>query len=186
MDTPDRTIIKLSKKKIIWLVLLSWVFVALGIVILSLNDASIRAMGRNPTFIHGVGIAGVVFFSVCGVYAFVKLFDRKPGLIFDAVGIVDNASGIAAGLIRWSEIIDAKIFAFRRQEYLIIEVKDPEKYLHRGNWLKRLAVNANYKLCGSPIAITPIVLKTDFSEVLSLFDQYRQKYGIDRNNPALK
>ena len=75
-----------------------------------------------------------------------KLFDKKPGLIFDAAGVVDNASGLSAGLIPWSEIIGAKTFTMRGQNMLIIEIKDPEKYLGRGNWLKKLAVNANYKI----------------------------------------
>lgn len=173
----DRTMIELSRRKIILLGLGSCAFVAIGIWILSLDDAIIRAMGRNPIFIHGVGVGSVVFFGLCGIFAFVKLFDRKPGLIFDAAGIVDNASGVSAGLIPWSEIIGAKTFSMRGQKFLIIELKEPEEYLGRGNWLKQLAVYANYKMCGSPITISATALKTGFSELLSLFNQYQQKYG---------
>jgi hypothetical protein len=152
MGTPDQTIIHLSKKKIIWIGLGSCIFVAIGILMVSLDDASIRAMGRSPALIHGFGIAGVVFFSACGLYSFVKLFDRKPGLILGASGIVDNASGVSAGLIPWSEIVGGKVIRVRRVEILMIEVREPEKYLGRGNWLKQLAVKANYKVYGSPIS----------------------------------
>jgi hypothetical protein len=177
MNTPDQTIIELSRKKIILLALGSCVFVTGGIWMLLLDDAFIRAMGRNPTYVHGVGGASVLFFGLCGIVAFMKLFDKKPGLIFDAAGVVDNASGLSAGLIPWSEIIGAKTFTMRGQNMLIIEIKDPEKYLGRGNWLKKLAVNANYKICGTPITISAIALKASFFELLSLFNQYQQKYG---------
>jgi hypothetical protein len=153
MNTPDQTIIELSRKKIILIVLGSCVFVAIGVWMLSLDEASIRSMsrGRNPTFIHGLGIVSIVFFGLCGFVALTKLLDRRPGLVFNAAGIVDNASGVSAGLIPWPEIIGAKTFDVRKQKMLIIEVIEPAKYLGRGNWLKQSAVNANYKMCGSPI-----------------------------------
>jgi hypothetical protein len=94
MNTPDQTIIELSRKKIILIVLGSSVFVAIGVWMLSLDEASIRSMsrGRNPTFIHGLGIVSIVFFGLCGFVALTKLLDRRPGLVFNAAGIVDNAS----------------------------------------------------------------------------------------------
>jgi hypothetical protein len=60
---------------------------------------------------------------------------------------------------------------------LIIMVSDPQKYVDRGNALKRRLNQANYKMCGSPIAISSNALKIDFPEPLSLFDQYQLKYG---------
>jgi hypothetical protein len=168
MNTSDQSIIELSRKKIILLILGSCVFVAVGIWMLSLDDV----------FAHGLGVASIVFFGLCGIFGFAKLFDRRPGLIFNATGIVDNASGVSAGPIPWSEIISAKIVVVRNQKFLLIAVKEPQKYLGRGSWLKQLAVNANYKMCGSPITISAIAMKTDFQELLSLFNQYQQKYGI--------
>lgn len=38
---------------------------------------------------------------------------------------------------------------------------------------------ANYKMCGSPIVISSSALKINFSELLSLFNQYQRKYGVD-------
>jgi hypothetical protein len=49
--------------------------------------------------------------------------------------------------------------------------------IERGGTLKHALNKANYKMCGSPIAITSNALKINFSELLSLFHQYNQKYG---------
>jgi hypothetical protein len=177
VNTSDETIIELSRKKVVLLVLGSCIFVATGIWMLSLDAASIQSLHRgNPMFVHGVGLASIIFFGLCAIIGFRKLLDKKPGLVFRNSGIIDNASGVSAGLIPWAEIIGTKTLGVRRQ-ILIIEVKDPQKYLERGHWLKRLATKANYKMCGSPITIPAITLKTSFPELLPIFDHYRQRYG---------
>jgi hypothetical protein len=111
------------------------------------------------------------------VYGITKLFDKKPGLVFSRSGIVDNSSGASAGFIPWAEIVGAEIFEAHRQKLLIIKVQNPQKYIERGNRLKQTLNRANHKMCGSPIAISSNALKINFSELLSLFDQYRQKFG---------
>jgi hypothetical protein len=178
-STIDQTIIELSGKKFGLIIIGSCAFVAIGIWLFSLDPASIRALprGSNPTFVHSIGLASVVFFGLCAIVAIPKLFDEKPGLVFASSGIIDNASSVSAGLIPWTEIIGAESFDVRKQKFLIIKVKDPQKYLDRGNRLKKLAITANYKMCGSPITISAIALKTSFPELLSLFDRYQQKYG---------
>jgi hypothetical protein len=179
MSTPEQTIVELSRKKIILCVLGSCIFVASGIWMVSLGDDSILSMSRlrSPTYVHGVGIASIVLFGFFGTVALTKLLDRKPGLTFNAAGIIDNSSGVSAGLIPWSEIMGAKPLDVHRQKILLIEVKEPQKYLGRGNWLKQFAVNSSCKMYGSPIAISAVTLKTSFPELLSLFYQYQQKYG---------
>lgn len=126
--------------------------------------------------IHGIGLAAIVFFGACGVFGIKKLFDNNPGLVFNSSGIVDHSSGVSAGLIPWSEIVGAEIFEVHKQKMLIIKVRNPQKYIERGGALKRMVNKANYKLCGSPIAITSNALKINFSELLSLFQQYKQRY----------
>jgi len=175
----DQTIIEMSRKKLGLLILGSCAFVAIGIWLFSLDPASIRGSpwGRSPTLVHSIGIASIVFFGLCAIVAIPKLFDKKPGLVFANSGIIDNASSVSAGLIPWTEIIDAESFEVRRQRFLVIKVKDPQKYLDRGNRLKKLAITANYKMYGSPITISAIALKTSFPELVSIFNQYQQKYG---------
>jgi hypothetical protein len=39
-------------------------------------------------------------------------------------------------------------------------------------------------MCGSPIAITASTLKINFPELLSMFQQYQQKYGKSMKTSA--
>jgi hypothetical protein len=183
MDSSDETIIELSKKKILLGLLGASAFVAAGIWMFTLDEANIlsersyRLFFNNPTYVYGLGLVSIVLFGLLALFFFKKLFDKKPGLIFSASGIVDNASAVSAGFISWSELIGSELFEMQGQKMLIIMVRDPQKYVDRGNAVKRTLNQANYKMCGSPIVISSNALKVNFSELRSLFDQYQRKYG---------
>ena len=182
MET-DETVIELSRTKLVLIILGSCAFVAAGAWLLSFDAAEIRSGRAFPLFlsdpwvVYGVGVAGILFFGVCGLYGLAKMFDRKPGLIFNSAGIVDNASGVAAGFIPWDEVTGASIYEVQKQKMLIIGVRSPQKYLDRGGALKRSLNKANSKMVGSPISIPSVALKINFAELVSLFDRYHQKYG---------
>jgi hypothetical protein len=179
MNSTDETIIELSKKKIVLLILGACAFVALGVWLFSLDDSFIQSQRRfnNPTFIHGIGILSIVFFGLCGITALKKLFNKKPGLVLNNIGVLDNSSGVSAGLIPWSEVVGSEIFEINNQKMLIIKIRNPQKYIEGRGLLKQMLNKANYKMCGSPIAISSNALKIKFPELLSLFDQYQKKYG---------
>ena len=134
-------------------------------------------MHRNPAIVHGIGVVTIVVFGMCGLFGFKKLFDKRPGLILNSAGIVDNASAISAGLIPWSEVLSTEIFTIRRQRLLIIQIRGPEQYIESAGPLKRVLYNANRKMYGSPIVISSNTLQIDFAELLRLVNQYLQKYG---------
>jgi hypothetical protein len=183
MESADETIIELSKTKLILLVLGSCAFVVAGAWMLSLDAAEIRS-GRSfrlffnePLVVYGAGLTAILFFGLCGLYGLKKMFDKRPGLVLNSSGVVDNASAAAAGFIPWSEILGAGVYEIQKQKMLIIAVRDPQKYVDRGSALKRTFNKANYKMSGSPVAISSVTLKIDFAELVSLFNQYHQKYG---------
>lgn len=178
MKNDDR-IIELSKTKILLLITGALVFVALGIWMYRLDPAWIEAQRRfnNPVLVHGIGIVSAVFFGLCGAVGIKKLFDKKPGLVLSAAGIVDNSSGASAGLIPWSEIQGFSIVEIQKQRMLIIKLADPEKYIQAGGSMKRALNRMNLKMCGSPIAISSNSLKINFNELVSLCNSYHTKYG---------
>jgi hypothetical protein len=183
MNSTDERTIELSKKKIALAILGTCAFVAIGIWLLSLDAESIRSSRNfglffnNPTYVYGLGFVSIIIFGILALFFFRKLFDKEPGLVLTNSGIVDNASAVSAGFIPWSEVIGSEIFEMQRQKMLIIMVKDPEKYIDRGNAVQRTLNKANYNMCGSPITISANVLKINFSELRALFDQYQRKYG---------
>lgn len=190
MNPTDETVIELSKTKIALLVLGSCAFVAAGAWLLTLDAAEVRS-GRSfrlffndPWVVRGAGVASVVAFGLLGLYGLGKLFDKRPGLVLNESGIVDNASAVAAGFIPWSEVLGAGVFEVQKQKMLVIGVRDPQKYIGRGGALRRALNEANYKMSGSPIAISSVALKVDFSELVSLFERYEQKYGAGRGGAS--
>lgn len=184
MESNDETIIELSSTKLVLTFLGSCAFVAAGGWMLSFDEAEIRT-GRSfgflfsePWVVYGVGLASVVFFGACALYASVKLLDQRPGLVLNSTGFVDNASGVAAGFIPWSEVLGAGIYEVQGQKMLIVGLRDPQKYIDRGNALKRLLNKGSYKMMGSPVAVSSVALKIDFKELVSLFERYHRKYGV--------
>lgn len=178
MGAADELVIELSKGKTILIILGSFGFVAAGYWIFSMDAAAMKELPiDDPLFIHGVGIVSMVFFGMTGVMGIRKLFDKKPGLVLNSAGIIDNSSGLAAGFIPWSEIIDAEIYEVHRQKMLMIKVRNPEQFIQRGNVLRRAVAKMGSKMSGSPIAISSNTLQTNFPELLSRFEQYHRKYG---------
>ncbi|HMC32313.1 MAG TPA: STM3941 family protein, partial [Candidatus Angelobacter sp.] len=97
MNTTDELALELSKGKIIFLLLGAIAFVAASVWMFSLDSETIRKElpFRNPLLVHGVGIAGMVFFGLGGLIGLRKLLDKKPGLVLNSSGIIDNSSGIS-------------------------------------------------------------------------------------------
>ena len=87
---------------------------------------------------------------------------------------------MSAGLLPWSEITGAEVVQIQRQKLLVIKVTDPERYIERGNRLKRALNRANHRMVGSPITVSSSALQISFAELVSLFEQYHEKFGAAR------
>lgn len=179
MHITDEKIIELSKTKILLLIAVACGFVVGGLWMFQLSSAEIASQRRfnSPWLVHSIGMMSIVFFGLCGVFGVKKMFDKKPGLILSASGIVDNSSGVSAGFIPWSEIVGFDIFEVQRQKMLIVKVTHPERYIEVGGSMRRTFNRVNFKMCGSPIAITPNSLQIGFKELLGVCDAYFAKYG---------
>lgn len=183
MESTDETIIELSRTKLALVILGSCAFVGAGAWMFSFDAERIRAerpfgpIFGEPWVVYGVGLASITFFGACGVYALLKLFDKRPGLILNSSGLVDNASGVAAGFIPWSEVLGAGVYEVQGQKMLIIGLRDPQKYIDRGNAVRRLLNRSSHRMTGSPVAVSSVALKIDFKELVSLFERYHRRYG---------
>src|SRR5271168_2787791 len=96
-------------------------------------------------------IVGVLICSTCATYVLFRIFDTSPVLVVDADGIIDNSSWISVGRVPWSEIRGLKVLTVGKQDFLTIEIFDPEKYIQRPGYTKLLFRNQNIKRYGSPI-----------------------------------
>ena len=64
---------------------------------------------------------------------------------------------------------------------LAIFVADPEKFLDRGNPVRRLFVRMNYKYYGTPIFISAHALKVKFEELERVIRDFRERYNDGRS-----
>jgi hypothetical protein len=170
MDTPEDMAIELSKKKWLLITAGSALFVILGFWMLTLDLDDWEEVGA--------GLASVIFFGLCGIVGLRQLLDKKPALQFTKMGLIDNASWVSTGLIPWSDILGAEINESFGQQFLVVKVTNPDKYLQKGSPLKHWARKANFNMFGSPIAISSKGLKIDFNELVDIFNAYLSKYGV--------
>jgi hypothetical protein len=169
--------IPLSRKKMTMTFLGSIVVVGIGVwFLINLPKISNPILG-NPTVIFIVGLASVLFFGLVAITIFRKLSDKKPGLIINRQGIIDNSSGVSAGLILWTDIEDIKVSQAMNQKFLMFIVKNPQAYLNKvTNPLKRKGMEMNYRTYGSPISISANSLQINFDNLYSLLTEKLKVY----------
>ncbi|WP_345841374.1 STM3941 family protein [Shewanella algae] len=173
----DEKVIELSKVKIMLIILGAIVFVLLGLWFLSMDAQAIESQKRfnNPVLIYGIGIVSVVFFGLCGLVGIKKLFDSSPGLVISSKGILDNSSGMSAGVIPWKDVAGVGEYQVKKQRFISILLKDPEKYANNGNALRIMANRANIKMCGTPVSISANSLKISYEDLLGAITEYYRK-----------
>jgi hypothetical protein len=162
--------IPLSKTKMALILAGAALFVVLGVWFVN-NPYQLH---RNHILIMAVGIASIVVFGVVALFIVSKLFDARPGFIIDDDGITDNSSMFAVGFVPWEDVLGFKIESVASQKFIMVLVNDPDGYIHRQpNALARQTASANYRMYGSPIAISTNALKTKFDEFYRLINERR-------------
>lgn len=110
-------------------------------------------------------IFGMVTFAVQG---FKKQQGNKPGLVIDDEGITDYTANLNIGKIKWSDITEIKTASYSGSKFLLIRIQHPDTILEKLSGMKRKAAEANINTYGTPITVSPNVLKTDFKTVEKL------------------
>jgi len=124
------------------------------------------------------GLVGGVAFGAGTLFAAARLFSRRPGLVIDQEGIVDNTSYSSVGRVPWSQITWVQVQSFKLPTYnrslifrpqqprlLVIGVRDPVQFRDRGNWLQRFLRRGTVGMFGGPVAISEPLLRADFEDL---------------------
>jgi hypothetical protein len=169
--------IPLSKKKMALTLAGSIIFVGIGSWLLINPPIINHPIFGNPLVILIIAIAAMLFFGLVAVTVSRKLLDKKAGLIINSEGIIDNSSGVSAGLILWTDIEAIELRQVMNQQFLMIMVKHPKDYIDRvSNPLRRKAVEINYNSYGSPISISANSLQINFNDLGSLLTEKMNAY----------
>ena len=177
MTQTEQIEIPLSKKKILLLLFGAIAFVGFGVLFLTNPSMFINGVFRSPTIIFIAGLASVLFFGLCAIVAFRKLFDTKIGLVINREGIIDNSSAVSAGLVLWSDVQEIRTCSVASQKFLIFIVENPQDYIDKvSSPFKKRAMEMNYKTYGSPISISANSLQMNFNNLHNLLIEKMKEY----------
>ena len=174
--------IPLSKTKLYFVIGGSIIFVLLRIFLFSnaseFQNHTLRIL-RNTVVIKSIGILGTLFFGAIGIYGIRKLFEKKAGLIIDENGITENSNASSIGLIEWNDISEIKTEQVMSTKFLLIKVKNPEKYIEKAkNGIKAKLMKTNMRMYGTPISIATNTLKYDF---IALEKLIQTEFNMNKN-----
>lgn len=96
------------------------------------------------------------------------LFQKKPLVEMNSLELIDNSSATSLGAIRWSDMECAYI----KGQFLTIELKNPDDYISRASWIKKLFIIGNMKMGFGPICISPTLFKNQTKEFLESFSRH--------------
>ncbi|WP_079240581.1 STM3941 family protein [Chryseobacterium indologenes] len=168
--------IKSSKTKLILLVLGSLIFTILGVFFVVSPHKFASFIFRSVTIIRMVGIVAILFFGLCLIILIKSLLTKKFNLIINEKGIIDNSSYVSVGLIFWNDINSIKRIDVVSTKFLIINVKDPNKYLNKQSGIKRKILERTNKIYGTPISISSATLSYNFDEFEKTISEFYNEY----------
>ena len=145
-------------------------FVAIGMWIGGVFGAVPESRRYSPEVLFVVGWFSILFFGLCGAIALARLLRGGEQLRIGMEGV--RSSVWSDATIPWWEISDVTIWTFKRQNSIILHLRDPALFPGRG-LLARLA-GANRKLTGGDIAISLTGTDRSFDEALAAIERFRQ------------
>ncbi|GAA4320833.1 STM3941 family protein [Flaviaesturariibacter amylovorans] len=153
------------------------IVIALGLMFLFVYFTFVNPEGNEmPTMMYVMS----GFMVLVGSFLSVKLFQRflRNEFVFrmDDEGIESNEGGITTGLIRWSEIKEAREIkvpssnrrSMATETVLALYLHHPEKQRARYNPALQALTNFAGELMGSSVLITPAVLGNQYNRALEL------------------
>jgi hypothetical protein len=112
-----------------------------------------------------IGLPVLVFILWFSIH---KLVSKKPGLILDSRGILDNVDFTDIGVISWHEITEIKLVKYHYSFFLVVYLKNNEMVLNRLNGFKKKNAQNFLENFGSPFCINVSNLKIDKMELLKI------------------
>ena len=143
---------------------LSILFVVLGF--LPFLGVGLREYRKYvPVFHDVIFIVVIIFFGFTALIYLKIILSTKPTLSISEKGICDN---VFFGLIEWENVAGFRKVRVQKQDYILILLENPEKYIEKFNFFKQKWLNFNLKQYGTPVIIHTGNLKIDQEELLNI------------------
>ena len=145
-------------------------FVTLGMWMAGVFGVVPSSRRYSATLLVVIGWFCIVFFSVCGVATFRKIFDERPQLTIDSSGVLWTPW--SDRLIPWSEIQDVTTWSHRNQNFIVLHLRNAE--LFPGKGLNAKLAGANRVLTGGDIAISLTGSNRSYGDAMSAIERFKQ------------
>ena len=156
--------IKANKRRSFLMFCLSMLFVVLGV--LPFLGVGLREYRKYvPVFHDMIFIVVIIFFGFTALIYLKMILSTKPVISISEKGICDN---VFFGLIEWENVAGFRKVRVQKQDYILILLETPEKYIEKFNFFKQKWLNFNLKQYGTPVMIHTVNLKIDQEELLNI------------------
>lgn len=155
---------------------LSILFVVLGF--LPFLGVGLREYRKYVHVFHDViFIVVIIFFGFTALIYLKIILSTKPTLSISEKGICDN---VFFGLIEWEDVAGFRKLRVQKQDYILILLENPEKYIEKFNFFKQKWLNFNLRQYGTPVMIHTENLKIDQEELLNIVQKEWAEYKRNR------
>lgn len=163
-----------SRKKNIFLLFLSLLFLAAGIYFV-LHGEEIAAGKRSPLLVQGIGIAAIAFALLTLFFIIKNLLNKRWVLRANPEGLYLRIRNEL--FIPWQEITGFEVFEIRGSKSVLIMLKDPQAYIakEKSPFLRKM-MQWNLRLCGTSVSISSSTMQISHKELLALLIEYWNKY----------
>ncbi len=172
-------IIKQNKGQTLFLAAISLIFTVIFIVF---AFADLRSMPHEESiFIDNVFLycivklltfVAVAFLGVSTVYSVKQLFSKEPLVEICDEYFYDNSSAISLGKISWEDMERAYV----KSGVLNIDLKNPEAYIAKMNWLQRLFIKGNVKMRYGNVCINTERMKKHKKD---FFEEFKKRMPLE-------
>ena len=164
--------IQANKKRFFLMLGLSVLFVVLGF--LPFLGTGLRESRKYvPVFYDAVFIVMIIFFGFTALIYLKMILSTKPVISISEKGICDN---VFFGLIEWENVAGFRKVRVQKQDYILILLENPEKYIEKFNFFKQKWLSLNLKQYGTPVMIHTGNLKIDQEELLNIVQKEWTEY----------
>lgn len=130
------------------------------------------------------GWVAILFFGTGLVVSIWQIADSRPRLIIDERGVLDRTLGV--GRIDWSDIQAAYVRSISGNDFICLELKNPEKYAQKLSNVKRAMAGANRGLGFTDFNLNLSGVEASPEEVFELLMKYCELGVASRSNNSLR
>ena len=164
--------IQVNKKRFFLMLGLSVLFVVSGV--LPFLGVGLREYRKYvPVFHDVIFIVVIIFFGFTALIYLKMILSTKPVVSISEKGICDN---ISFGMIEWGDVAGFRKVRVQTQDYILILLENPEKYIEKFNFFKQKWLSLNLKQYGTPVMIHTGNLKIDQEELLNIVQKEWAEY----------